>query len=58
MELSRGIDAPMPVASIVHEFYKTCMAKGLGDEDHTNVIRLIEEMAGVEVRAGKKGDSK
>lgn len=58
MELSRGIDAPMPVASIVHEFYKTCMAKGLGEEDHTNVIRLIEEMAGVEVRSEGKGDSK
>jgi 2-hydroxy-3-oxopropionate reductase len=53
MELSRNIDAPMPVTSIVHEFYKSCMAKGLGEEDHTNVIRLIEEMAGVEVRAGK-----
>lgn len=52
MELSRGIDAPMPVTSITHEFYKSCMAKGLGDEDHTNVIRLIEEMAGVEVRGG------
>lgn len=52
MELSRGIDAPMPVASVVHEFYKSCMAKGLGEEDHTNVIRLIEEMAGVEIKAG------
>lgn len=53
MELSRNIDAPMPVTSIVHEFYKSCMAMGLGEEDHTNVIRLIEQMAGVEVRAGK-----
>ena len=53
MELSRSIDAPMPVTSIVHEFYKSCMAKGLGEGDHTNVICLIEEMAGVEVRGGK-----
>lgn len=58
MELSRGIDAPMHVASLVHEFYKTCMARGLGEEDHTNVIRVIEEMAGVEARSEIQGDKK
>ena len=51
LELSRGIDAPMPIGAIVHEFYKSCMAKGRGDEDHTSVIRVIEEMAGVEIRS-------
>jgi 2-hydroxy-3-oxopropionate reductase len=51
LELSRSIDAPMPIGAIVHEFYKSCMAKGRGDEDHTSVIRVIEEMAGVEIRS-------
>jgi 2-hydroxy-3-oxopropionate reductase len=51
LELSRGIDAPMPIGAVVHEFYKSCMAKGRGDEDHTSVIRVIEEMAGVEIRS-------
>jgi 2-hydroxy-3-oxopropionate reductase len=53
MELSRGIDVPLPIASIVHEFYKNCMAMGLGEEDHTNVIRVIEQLAGVKVKAGE-----
>lgn len=51
LELSRGIDAPMPLAGIVHEFYKSAIAQGLGEEDHTAVIRIIEQMAAVEIRA-------
>jgi 2-hydroxy-3-oxopropionate reductase len=51
LELSRGIDAPMPLAGIVHEFYKSTLAQGRGDEDHTAVIRIIEQMAGVEIRS-------
>lgn len=49
MELSQGIDAPMPVASLVRELYKTCMAQGTGNEDHSNVIKVFENMAGIEV---------
>lgn len=52
MELSRGIDVPMPIGSMVHEFYKSCMAQGLGNEDHSNVIKIFEHMAGIEVKAG------
>lgn len=49
MELSQGIDAPMPIASLVRELYKTCMAQGTGNEDHSNVIKVFESMAGIEV---------
>lgn len=52
MELSRGIDVPMPIGSMVHEFYKSCIAQGLGNEDHSNVIKIFEHMADVEVKAG------
>jgi 2-hydroxy-3-oxopropionate reductase len=50
LELSRSIDAPMPIASIVHEFYKSTLAQGFGEEDHTAVIRIIEQMANVGIR--------
>jgi 2-hydroxy-3-oxopropionate reductase len=52
LEHSRGIDAPMPLAGIVHEFYKSTIAQGLGEEDHTAVIRIIEQMSGVQIRSG------
>ncbi|WP_147198660.1 NAD(P)-dependent oxidoreductase [Pantoea sp. CCBC3-3-1] len=53
MELSQGIDAPMPIASLVRELYKTCMAQGIGNEDHSNVIKVFEQLAGYEVKAGE-----
>lgn len=49
MELSQGIDAPMPIASLVRELYKTCMAQSMGNEDHSNVIKIFEQLAGVQV---------
>ncbi|MGH8031808.1 MAG: NAD(P)-dependent oxidoreductase [Luteimonas sp.] len=51
LELSKDIDAPMPLAAVVHEFYKSTIAQGFGEEDHTAVIRIIEQMAGVTIRA-------
>ncbi|KEA51298.1 6-phosphogluconate dehydrogenase [Mangrovibacter sp. MFB070] len=51
MELSQGIDAPMPIASLVRELYKTCIAQGLGSEDHSNVIKVFEQLAAFEVDA-------
>ncbi len=52
MELSQGIDSPMPIASLVRELYKTCMAQGIGNEDHSNVIKIFEQLSGLEVKAG------
>jgi 2-hydroxy-3-oxopropionate reductase len=54
LELSKDISAPMPLAGIVHEFYTSTIAQGLGEEDHTAVIRVIEQMAGVEIRSKAK----
>ncbi|MDR3220810.1 MAG: NAD(P)-dependent oxidoreductase [Candidatus Accumulibacter sp.] len=51
MELARGIDVPMPIGSLVTEFYKSCMAAGGGDEDHSNVIKIAEQLAHVEIKA-------
>ncbi|CAI9388238.1 MULTISPECIES: NAD(P)-dependent oxidoreductase [Citrobacter] len=51
MELSQGIDSPMPIASLVRELYKTCMAQGTGNEDHSNIIKVFEQLSGIEVQA-------
>lgn len=53
LELARGIDAPMPLGATVHEFYKAAIAQGHGEEDHIAVIRIIEQMSGIAVRAGE-----
>lgn len=50
MELSQGIDSPMPIASLVRELYKSCMAQGTGNEDHSNIIKVFEQLSGIEVQ--------
>ncbi|TKI03733.1 NAD(P)-dependent oxidoreductase [Martelella alba] len=54
LELSQGIDAPMPVAGLVHELYKTCMAQGIGNEDHSNIIKVFEQIAGIQINEESK----
>ncbi len=56
MELSKGIDAPMPIAGLVHELYKVCMSQGNGNEDHSNIIKVFEQMAGIAVQAAGMAD--
>ncbi|WP_413738420.1 NAD(P)-dependent oxidoreductase [Sodalis sp. RH21] len=56
MELSKGINVPMPIAGLVHELYKTCMAQGDGNEDHSNIIKVFEQMAGINMAAGGTAD--
>lgn len=53
LELARGVEAPLAVAALVTEFYKSCMAAGLGNEDHSNVIKAIEKLAAFEVPASE-----
>lgn len=52
LELSAGIEAPMPVASQVRELYKICIAQGRGAEDHSGIIKVFEQLAGLD--AGDK----
>lgn len=52
LELSKNINAPMPITGVVNEVYKSIMSMGLGEEDHTNIIRVYEELAGIQVKGG------
>jgi 2-hydroxy-3-oxopropionate reductase len=50
-ELAQGIGVPMPVLALVQELYKAAQVVSSGEEDHTNVMKVTERLAGVEVRA-------
>ncbi len=45
---------PVPVTSLVHELFTAMMAKGRGDIDHSGIITVIEDMAGVQARKSSK----
>jgi 3-hydroxyisobutyrate dehydrogenase-like beta-hydroxyacid dehydrogenase len=46
---------PLPVTSLVHELFMALMAAGRGDLDHSGVITVLEDLAGVQARTGDGG---
>ena len=53
--LARETGVESKLATIAAELYRTAMARGLGEEDHTAVVRLIEEWTNTRLRAGSGG---
>jgi len=53
MAAARELQVPLPASAIAHELFSALLAKGRGDLDHSAVITVIEDLAGVKARAGK-----
>ncbi|MFQ5829798.1 MAG: 2-hydroxy-3-oxopropionate reductase [Candidatus Methylomirabilia bacterium] len=51
MEAARSLGVPLPTTALVQELFNALRAKGRGGLDHSGVITLLEDLAGVEVRA-------
>jgi 3-hydroxyisobutyrate dehydrogenase/2-hydroxy-3-oxopropionate reductase len=51
LELSEEANVPVPITSVTHQMYQAALAKGLGDEDFSSVIKVLEDISGVEVKA-------
>jgi 3-hydroxyisobutyrate dehydrogenase len=49
--LAQEAGVPSPVARAAAEVYRLAMARGMGEEDHTAIARIIEEAAGATLRA-------
>ncbi|MBP2637103.1 MAG: hgd [Firmicutes bacterium] len=50
METAKGLDMPLPLAAMAQQVFAMAKAKGLGREDISAVIKVWEELAGVQVR--------
>ncbi len=50
MESSRALGVPLPVTALVQELFNTLRVTGRGHLDHSALITLLEEIAGVQVR--------
>jgi 3-hydroxyisobutyrate dehydrogenase-like beta-hydroxyacid dehydrogenase len=48
--LAQEAGVPSPVARAAAETYRLATARGMGEQDHTAIARLIEEWAGVPLR--------
>lgn len=51
LEAGRVAQTPLPVTGIVRELYTAMMAAGRGELDNSAVVTVLEDLAGVEVKA-------
>ncbi|MFQ5658282.1 MAG: 2-hydroxy-3-oxopropionate reductase [Candidatus Methylomirabilales bacterium] len=50
MEAARALQVPLPTTAVVQELFSALRAKGRGALDHSAVITLLEDLAGVQAR--------
>jgi 3-hydroxyisobutyrate dehydrogenase-like beta-hydroxyacid dehydrogenase len=58
IDLASELGVPIPLTSLAQQLYQSAMAKGYGEEDICGSIRVLEELAGCEVKTrlnGKEG---
>jgi 2-hydroxy-3-oxopropionate reductase len=49
-EAARAVGAPVPTAALVEQYFEALRVRGRGGLDHSSVITLFEDLAGVQVR--------
>lgn len=54
METARELNVPLPATAIAHTLFNALLASGRGDLDHSAVITIIEDLAGVEARTSQE----
>ncbi len=51
LESAKGLDLPLPLTAITQQMLQAAIAKGYGDDDFSSLIRVLEDFAGIEVKA-------
>jgi len=50
LESARDIGVPLPLTSLTHQMFQAAIATGHGDEDICSTIKVLEGIAGTEVK--------
>jgi 3-hydroxyisobutyrate dehydrogenase-like beta-hydroxyacid dehydrogenase len=50
LESAKALDLPLPLTAITEQMLRAAIAKGYGEDDFSSTIRVLEDLAGVEVR--------
>jgi len=50
MQTGKDYGVPLPVSSLVHELFAAMLAAGRGDLDHSGILTVLEDLAGVQAR--------
>lgn len=51
LDSGKELGVPLPVTSLTHQMFQMAISSGFADEDFCSTIKVLEEIAGVEVRA-------
>ena len=50
LESADELQVPLPLTGLTQQLYRAALAKGYGEVDFCSTIKVLEEIAGVEVR--------
>jgi 2-hydroxy-3-oxopropionate reductase len=50
METAKELLVPLPATAVAHELFSALLAAGRGDFDHSGVVTVLEDLAGVQAR--------
>ena len=51
LDLADQLEVPLPLTGLTQQMFRAAIAKGYGDADMCSTVRVLEEWAGVEVKA-------
>jgi 3-hydroxyisobutyrate dehydrogenase-like beta-hydroxyacid dehydrogenase len=54
LETADEMKVPLPLTAITQQMFRAAIAKGTGEEDMCSTIKVLEEIAGIEVKSSKK----
>jgi 2-hydroxy-3-oxopropionate reductase len=49
----KALGVPLPMTAYINEMFKALVAQGKENQDHSSLLQIVEQMAGVEVRKRK-----
>jgi 2-hydroxy-3-oxopropionate reductase len=49
-DAARALGVPLPATAVVQELFSAARVKGRGGLDHSGIVTMLEDLAGVEVR--------
>jgi len=50
LESAKAVDLPLPLTAVTEQMLRATIAKGYGEDDFCSVIRIMEDLAGIEVK--------
>jgi len=50
LESAKGLDLPLPLTAITQQMLQAAIAKGYGEDDFCSTIRVLEDLASIEVK--------